>query len=41
VSRTRKGGKALMALSIDTAPPPALVDQIRADVDDAWFVDLG
>ena len=41
VSRTRKGGKALMALSIDTAPPPELVEQVRADVDDAWFVDLG
>jgi D-3-phosphoglycerate dehydrogenase len=41
VSRTRKGGKALMALSIDTAPPPELVERVRADVDDAWFVDLG
>jgi D-3-phosphoglycerate dehydrogenase len=41
VSRTRKGGKALMALSIDTAAPPELVERVRADVDDAWFVELG
>jgi hypothetical protein len=41
VSRTRKGGKALMALSIDTAAPAELVERVRADVDDAWFVELG
>jgi D-3-phosphoglycerate dehydrogenase len=41
VSRTRRGGKALMALSLDSAAPPELVDQLRADVDDAWFVDVG
>ena len=41
VSRTRKGGKALMALSLDSPAPPELVARVRADVDDAWFVDLG
>jgi D-3-phosphoglycerate dehydrogenase len=41
VSRTRKGGKALMALSLDNAAPPELVERVRSDVDDAWFVELG
>ena len=41
VSRTRKGGKALMALSVDTAAEPELVERVRAGVDDAWFVELG
>jgi len=41
VSRTREGGKALMALSIDTAPPPELVERLRAaGFDDAWFITL-
>src|SRR5881409_3604803 len=29
VSRTRRGGKALMALSLDSPPPESLVDQAR------------
>ena len=30
VSRTRRGGKALMALSLDTEPPQELVEAVRA-----------
>ena len=42
VSRTRRGGKALMALSIDSEPPPGLVDRIREEgFDDARFIVLG
>jgi D-3-phosphoglycerate dehydrogenase len=41
VSRTRKGGKALMALSLDNAAPRELAQRVRAAVDDAWFVELG
>ena len=42
VSRTRKGGKALMALSLDTGAPPELVAAIRTEgFDDARFIDLG
>jgi D-3-phosphoglycerate dehydrogenase / 2-oxoglutarate reductase len=41
VSRTRRGGKALMALSIDNDPPPELVEHIRAEgFDDARFIRL-
>lgn len=40
VSRTRQGGQALMALSIDTPAPPALVERIHADFDDARFISL-
>jgi D-3-phosphoglycerate dehydrogenase / 2-oxoglutarate reductase len=41
VSRTRQGGKALMALSIDTPPPPELIDRIRGEgFDDARFISL-
>jgi D-3-phosphoglycerate dehydrogenase len=41
VSRTRKGGKALMALSVDEPPPPELVERFRAEgFDDARFVRL-
>jgi D-3-phosphoglycerate dehydrogenase / 2-oxoglutarate reductase len=40
VSRTRQGGRALMALSIDTPAPPALVDRIHEDFDDARFISL-
>ncbi len=40
VSRTRQGGQALMALSIDTPAPPALVDRIHAEFDDARFLSL-
>ncbi|HEY6606891.1 MAG TPA: phosphoglycerate dehydrogenase [Gaiellaceae bacterium] len=40
VSRTRQGGQALMALSIDTPAPAALVDRIHAEFDDARFISL-
>ncbi|HKP18399.1 MAG TPA: phosphoglycerate dehydrogenase [Gaiellaceae bacterium] len=41
VSRTKQGGKALMALSIDTPAPPELVDRIHAEgFDDARFISL-
>jgi len=42
VSRTKQGGKALMALSIDTPAPPELVERIRAEgFDDARVLELG
>ena len=42
VSRTREGGKALMALSIDSEPPPALQERIRGEgFDDARVIALG
>jgi D-3-phosphoglycerate dehydrogenase / 2-oxoglutarate reductase len=42
VSRTKEGGKALMALAIDSEPPPQLVDRIRAEgFDDARVIVLG
>jgi D-3-phosphoglycerate dehydrogenase len=41
VSRTRRGGKALMALSLDSPAPPDLVERIRAEgFDDARFISL-
>jgi hypothetical protein len=40
VSRTRQGGQALMTLSIDSAAPPELVDEIHAEFDDARFISL-
>jgi D-3-phosphoglycerate dehydrogenase / 2-oxoglutarate reductase len=41
VSRTNQGGKALMALSIDTAAPPELVeDFLAAGFDEARFITL-
>jgi D-3-phosphoglycerate dehydrogenase len=42
VSRTRRGGKALMALSIDTPAPPELVERLLAEegFDDARFISL-
>ena len=40
VSRTRRGGKALMALSIDQPVPPDLRDRMAADFDDARFLSL-
>ena len=40
VSRTRQGGQALMALSIDSAAPPELVQQIHSEFDDARFISL-
>ena len=42
VSRTKEGGKALMALAIDSEPPLKLVERIRAEgFDDARFIVLG
>jgi D-3-phosphoglycerate dehydrogenase len=42
VSRTKEGGKALMVFSVDTAPPPQLVERLHAvGFDDARFIDLG
>jgi D-3-phosphoglycerate dehydrogenase / 2-oxoglutarate reductase len=41
VSRTRRGGKALMALSLDSPAPPELVERVRAEgFDDARFISL-
>ena len=41
VSRTNEGGKALMALSIDTPAPPELVERfLGAGFDDARFIRL-
>jgi D-3-phosphoglycerate dehydrogenase len=41
VSRTKEGGKALMAFSIDAAAPPELVDRVRAfGFDEARFITL-
>ena len=40
VSRTRQGGQALMALSIDTPAPPELVESVHAEFDDARFISL-
>jgi D-3-phosphoglycerate dehydrogenase len=41
VSRTRQGGKALMALSIDGPAPPELVERFRGEgFDDARFISL-
>jgi D-3-phosphoglycerate dehydrogenase len=41
VSRTRRGDKALMVLSIDSHPPRALVDRIHAEgFDDARVIEL-
>ena len=42
VSRTKEGGKALMALAIDSEPPPELTERIRGEgFDDARFIQLG
>jgi D-3-phosphoglycerate dehydrogenase / 2-oxoglutarate reductase len=41
VSRTRRGGKALMAISIDSEPPPELVEHLHGGgFDDIRFVSL-
>jgi D-3-phosphoglycerate dehydrogenase / 2-oxoglutarate reductase len=41
VSRTRQGGQALMALSIDSQAPEELVAKVYAEFDDARFISLG
>ena len=38
VSRNRAGGKALMVLSIDSAPPPELVEQLRQGMDESYVI---
>ena len=38
VSRNREGGKALMALSIDTPASPEVLARLREGVDDAYLV---
>jgi D-3-phosphoglycerate dehydrogenase len=40
VSRTRQGGQALMALSIDTPASPELVEELHTEFDDARFISL-
>jgi len=40
VSRTRQGGQALMALSIDSQAPDDLVAKVHAEFDDARFISL-
>jgi D-3-phosphoglycerate dehydrogenase len=41
VSRTNRGGKALMALSVDSPPPAGLVEDARGQgFDDARFISL-
>ena len=37
VSRNRRGARALMALSVDSAPPPELLDRLR---DEPGFVEV-
>jgi D-3-phosphoglycerate dehydrogenase / 2-oxoglutarate reductase len=42
VSRSRQSGKALMALTVDSAPPAELVDRLRGEgFDDARVLELG
>jgi D-3-phosphoglycerate dehydrogenase len=38
VSRNREGGKALMALSIDTPAPPELQAQLREGMDESYLI---
>ncbi|HEX4526193.1 MAG TPA: phosphoglycerate dehydrogenase [Gaiellaceae bacterium] len=38
VSRNREGGKALMALSIDSTAPAELVEQLREGMDEAYLI---
>ncbi|HZT94220.1 MAG TPA: phosphoglycerate dehydrogenase [Gaiellaceae bacterium] len=42
VSRSRRGGKALMALTVDAPPPPELVERLRGEgFDEARVLELG
>jgi D-3-phosphoglycerate dehydrogenase / 2-oxoglutarate reductase len=41
VSRTRRGGKAVMALTVDSPAPPELEARLREDMDEARFISLG
>ncbi len=38
VSRNREGGKALMALTLDSDAPDGLLEQLRSGVDDAFLI---
>jgi D-3-phosphoglycerate dehydrogenase len=38
VSRNREGGKALMALTLDSDAPGELLEELRRGVDDAYFI---
>ncbi len=38
VSRNREGGKALMVLSVDSAAPPELVEQLRQGMDASYLI---
>jgi D-3-phosphoglycerate dehydrogenase len=38
VSRNNQGGKALMALSIDSSAPPELQEQLREGMDEAYLI---
>jgi D-3-phosphoglycerate dehydrogenase len=40
VSRNREGGKALMALSIDTPAAPEVIERLREGADDAYLVTI-
>ena len=40
VSRNREGGKALMALSIDTPSTPEVIERLREGADDAYLVTI-
>jgi D-3-phosphoglycerate dehydrogenase len=39
VSRNREGGKALMALTIDSDAPRELLDQLSTGVDHAYLIE--
>jgi hypothetical protein len=41
VSRTNQGGRALMAISIDSAAPPDLVERFRSEGFVDRFISLG
>jgi D-3-phosphoglycerate dehydrogenase / 2-oxoglutarate reductase len=38
VSRNREGGKALMAVSLDSPAPPELMEQLREGMDEAYVI---
>ena len=38
VSRNNQGGKALMALTLDSEAPPELLEKLREGVDEAHFI---
>jgi D-3-phosphoglycerate dehydrogenase len=40
VSRNNEGGKALMALSVDSPAPPELLVELREGMDDVFVIQL-